>query len=221
MTKLRTAFVTGAGRGIGLAIAKGLIARNHRVYAGVRNVEDQGQMLHEAGAIPVPLDVTSKASIQSAVEAVGGVDILVNNAGVLRDEALFASSEAISEALKVMVEGPHALIRAVKPHMVANGYGRIVNLSSEWGSFGAGLEGPAAYAIAKAALNALTAIAPRDLPDTVKVNAVCPGWVRTRMGGADAPRSVEEGAQTALWLATLPEDGPTGGFFRDYQPFAW
>lgn len=221
MTGPKTALVTGAGRGIGLAITEGLVAQGLRVFGGVRDPQSSADSVTRAGAVPLQLDVADRADIARVAAVTGGVDVLVNNAGVLRDEPLFASGQAMSEALEVMVMGPHALIRAVRPHMEANGYGRIVNLSSEWGSFAAGLEGPGAYAVAKAALNALTAIAPRDLPDGVKVNALCPGWVRTRMGGRDATRSAEEGAATAIWLATLPADGPTGGFFRDRRAFPW
>ena len=120
-----------------------------------------------------------------------------------------------------MVHAPLDLIRMNVPHWRDTGWGRIVNLSSGWGSFAEGLEGPGAYGIAKAALNALTRALPRDLPPGVKINAVCPGWVATRMGGAAAPLTPEEGADTALWLALLPEDGPTGGFFRRRQAIAW
>ena len=221
MTGSRTALVTGAGRGIGLAITQGLVAKGLKVFGGARDAHGAADAISGVGGVPIQLDVTDPADIERLVTATGGIDVLVNNAGVLRDERLFASSETINEAFQVMVAGPHALIRAVKPHMEKQCYGRIVNVSSDWGSFGAGLEGPGAYAIAKAALNALTAIAPRDLPDGIKVNALCPGWVRTRMGGKDATRSVEEGAETAIWLSTLPADGPTGGFFRDRRPFPW
>ena len=100
-------------------------------------------------------------------------------------------------------------------------YGRVVNLSSGWGSFSEGLGGGGAYGIAKAALNALTLRAAQEVPNTIKINAMCPGWVQTRMGGAGAPRTPEVGADTAIWLATLPEDGPTGGFFRNRKPVAW
>ena len=105
--------------------------------------------------------------------------------------------------------------------MIQRGYGRIVNVSSGWGSFAEGLTGPAAYSITKAALNALTVTLARELPPNVKVNSICPGWVRTRMGGSEATRSPEEGAETALWLATLPEDGPSGGFYRDNNLINW
>ena len=105
--------------------------------------------------------------------------------------------------------------------MKARDWGRIVNISSDWGSFSQGLNGPGAYGVAKAALNALTHALPRDLPSTVKINACCPGWVNTRMGGTAAPRTPEEGADTPLWLARLPDDGPTGGFFRDRARLDW
>ncbi|MEM8681130.1 MAG: SDR family NAD(P)-dependent oxidoreductase, partial [Planctomycetota bacterium] len=96
-----------------------------------------------------------------------------------------------------------------------------VNISSGWGSFAEGLAGPAAYSVSKAALNALTLTLSQSVPAEVKVNAVCPGWVRTDMGGPSASRSPKEGAETAVWLATLPADGPTGGFFRDRRRIAW
>ena len=107
------------------------------------------------------------------------------------------------------------------PLMSENNYGRIVNLSSQCGSFARGLGCDSSYSFSKAALNALTFIAGRDTPAGIKINAMCPGWVKTRMGGDGAPRTPEEGADTALWLATLPDDGPSGGFFRDRKPFDW
>ncbi|MEO1000763.1 MAG: SDR family NAD(P)-dependent oxidoreductase [Pseudomonadota bacterium] len=127
----------------------------------------------------------------------------------------------LSATLAVNTVAPAALIGALGPGMAARGWGRIVNVSSGWGSFDEGLGGPAAYAISKAALNAVTVRGARALGPAVKVNAACPGWVRTRMGGAGADRAPEEGAETPLWLATLPDDGPTGGFFRDRSPIAW
>jgi NAD(P)-dependent dehydrogenase (short-subunit alcohol dehydrogenase family) len=113
------------------------------------------------------------------------------------------------------------LIQVFGPAMKARGWGRIVNVSSGWGSFDEGLAGPAAYSISKATLNAVTFTFAPVLGPTVKINAVCPGWVRTRMGGQSATRSPEQGADTPIWLATLPDDGPTGGFFRDRQSIGW
>ena len=151
----------------------------------------------------------------------GDFDVLVNNAGVFWDEGLFEDPSHFDESIDVMLRGPFRLIRRCLPHMERAGYGRIVNVSSGWGSFSEGLGGGGAYGVAKAALNALTLIADRDAPDGIKINAVCPGWVRTRMGGPDAKWSPEEGADSAIWLATLPEDGPSGGLFRRRQPVAW
>ena len=96
-----------------------------------------------------------------------------------------------------------------------------MNLSAGWGSFSEGMGGPPAYAVSKAALNALTVAMARSLGPRIKVNAVCPGWVQTRMGGAGAPRTPDEGADTPIWLATIPDDGPTGQLFRDRRPIPW
>lgn len=176
--------------------------------------------------VPVHLDLTDAATIDAAIgdiEKSGGqVDVLVNNAGVLHEKPLLELTDAeIHESVAVHLTGPLRLIRGVAPGMMARRYGRIVNVSSGWGSFAEGLGGPGAYGITKAALNALTLRLAKELPPTVKVNAMCPGWVRTRMGGPSAPRTPEEGADTAVWLATLPDDGPTGGFFRDRKPIRW
>jgi NAD(P)-dependent dehydrogenase (short-subunit alcohol dehydrogenase family) len=120
------------------------------------------------------------------------------------------------------VMGPTRLIQAVMPAMRKAGYGRIVNLSSGAGQLSEMGMGFPAYRMSKAALNALTRVSARELAgDGVKVNAMCPGWVRTGMGGPNAPREPKEAADTAVWLATLPDNGPTGGFFRDRQPIAW
>ena len=219
---VRTALVTGGNRGIGFAIAAGLAERGVRVIIGARSEQAGQAAASRIGARAVRLDVGDRDSIEKALDAAGPVDILVNNAGVLSQAPLLEAPDAFREAMAVMLDGPYELIRRVAPGMTERGYGRIVNLSSDWGSFAEGLEGPGPYGIAKAALNALTLAASRDLPaETVKINAMCPGWVQTRMGGDGAERSPEEGADTALWLATLPEDGPTGGFFRDRKPMGW
>lgn len=218
---MKRALVTGANRGIGLEIARGLAARGIDVIAGARDTAAAEKAAAEIGAGPVQLDVSDSKSIDQAVREAGPFDILVNNAGVLFHEPMIGSPEHYAESMTVMVDGPYRLIHACAPHMVRSGYGRIVNLSSGWGSFAEGLGGPGAYGVAKAALNALTLALSRELPASVKINAMCPGWVRTRMGGAGATLSPEQGADTAIWLATLPEDGPTGGFFRERRPIAW
>lgn len=216
-----TALVTGANRGIGFAIAEGLIRLGHDVTVGARDPEAGRQAAARLGCRWAHVDLLDPETSFAAVTSAGGFDVLVNNAGVLRDVSLLAPGSDFAEAMEVMVAAPLDLVRLNVPHWRATGWGRIVNLSSGWGSFHEGLGGPGAYGVAKAALNALTKALPRDLPPGVKVNAMCPGWVATRMGGAAAPLSPEEGADTALWLATLPDDGPTGGFFRRRRPIPW
>ena len=227
----RTVIVTGANRGIGVAIARKLAELGHRVLLGSRDLkagEDAVQSLRrpDLNLEPVQIDLTSAATVDAAIRAIQKsgrqLDMLVNNAGVLHEKPLLElTDEEIADSIAVHLAGPLRLIRALAPSMIARGYGRIVNLSSGWGSFAEGMEGPGMYGVTKAALNALTVRLAKELPSTVKVNALCPGWVRTRMGGQGATRSPDEGADTAVWLATLPEDGPTGGFFRDRKPIEW
>lgn len=215
------ALVTGANRGIGFEIARGLVAEGMDVIAGARDAAAAEEAAGKIGATGVEIDVSDAKSIERAVAETGPFDILINNAGVLFHDPMIDSPDHYFESMTVMVDGPYRLIRACAPHMIESEYGRIVNLSSGWGSFDEGLHGPGAYGVAKAALNALTLALSRELPDAVKINAMCPGWVRTRIGGAGATLSPEQGADTAIWLATLPDNGPTGGFFRVRKPTAW
>ena len=227
----RTVLVTGANRGIGLAIARELAELGHSVLLSSRDGkagEDAARSLRRLGlaVAPIHVDLTVAASIDAAINDIHqsgrSVDVLVNNAGVLHEKPLLELTDAeIAASIAVHLTGPLRLIRAFVPTMVARGYGRIVNVSSDWGSFAAGLGGPGLYGVTKAALNALTVRLAQELPSAVKVNAMDPGWVRTRMGGQSATRTPDEGADTAVWLATLPDDGPTGSFFRDRQPIEW
>ncbi len=217
---MKTALITGANRGIGYAIAKGLRA-DHRVIIGARDAKAGRTAAQELDCDWVHLDLEDPETFGPALTKAEGIDVLINNAGVLLERSMMEDPEGFETSMQVMVHGPYHLIGACRPHMQSQGWGRIVNVSSGWGAFSEGMEGPGAYGVAKAALNALTFALPRDLPKGVKVNAMCPGWVHTRMGGASAPRTPEEGADTALWLARLSDDGPTGGFFRDRTPIAW
>ncbi|MEM9012845.1 MAG: SDR family NAD(P)-dependent oxidoreductase [Pseudomonadota bacterium] len=223
----QTALVTGANRGIGAAIAAALAARGIRVIAACRLAADAEAAAASLGdAIPLAIDLTDAEEAQKtahrAEEEHGPIDILVNNAGLLSAGDLPALSVAeLSQTLTVNSIAPFALISALAPGMRTRGWGRIVNVSSGWGAFSEGLGGPAAYAISKAALNAVTVRAARAYGPAVKVNAACPGWVQTRMGGAGATLTPEQGADTPVWLATLPDDGPTGGFFRERAPIEW
>lgn len=228
----RTALVTGGNRGIGLAICHGLAQLGVRVILGSRDAEAGRRAAAEidgnAGAVTAePLDVGDRDSVQALadrLERAGiAVSILVNNAAIYpAGSVLEVETPTIEEAWRVNVLGPWLLVKAFVPAMVQRGYGRVVNVSSESGSLGHGSDpGHAAYGVSKSALNSLTVNLARSLPASIKVNTMCPGWVRTRMGGGAAPRTPEQGADTALWLATLDDNGPTGGFFQDRRPLEW
>ncbi|SDJ94327.1 SDR family NAD(P)-dependent oxidoreductase [Aliiruegeria lutimaris] len=215
----RAALVTGGNRGIGRAIAAGLVAQGCEVTITAR---DRGEGEEAAAALGCNWALADLLEPDTLRQFDGAeFDILVNNAGILPQGSLLENPAGYFDAMAVMVDAPFRLVLSLAPGMIARGYGRIVNMSSGWGAFAEGLGGPNAYGIAKAALNAQTKALARDLPDCVKINTMCPGWVRTRMGGEGANLSAEEGADTAIWLATLPEDGPTGGFFRRRKEIAW
>ncbi|MGH8597271.1 MAG: SDR family NAD(P)-dependent oxidoreductase [Gammaproteobacteria bacterium] len=231
MATLRTALVTGGNRGIGFAIVAGLARLGYHGIVGARDLaaaKDAIKPLLQKGLALrcVELDIASKASIDTALATLNSdgstIDALINNAGVLHEGDLMMLTDAeIEESVAVHLLGPLRLVRGLAPSMIARGYGRIVNVSSGWGAFAEGLEGPEMYGVTKAALNALTVRLAKDLPRCIKVNALCPGWVRTRMGGESATVSPEQAAETAVWLATLPDTGPTGGYFRDRMPVDW
>lgn len=228
---MKQALVTGGNRGIGFEICRGLSKKGIKVFLGSRSKalgEEAAEQLQKEGekVVPITLNVSNPRSIQQAAAQIlneyGSLDILINNAAILPEGSLIEVEEKlILEGVETNLLGPIYCIRAFLPSMIEKGYGRIVNVSSGWGSFHEGLQGPAIYSITKAALNAITLNTALHLPQNVKINSLCPGWVRTRMGGPSALRSVEEGADTAIWLATLPDNGPSGKFFRDRQEIAW
>jgi len=231
----RIALVTGGNRGIGLEICRQLAARGLAVVLTARTGSEgrtAAKTLQDAG-LDVEfhrLDVSSCRSIRACVSAVaerrGRIDVLVNNAGVLIDPRgsrfLDSKLDTYRETLETNFFGPLQLAQAVVPLMKAHRYGRIVNVSSEMGQLTGMSGGSSAYRISKTALNALTRILASEFRESnILANSMSPGWVRTRMGGESAPRSVAEAADTALWLATLEDGGPSGGFFRDREPIAW
>lgn len=228
------ALVTGANRGMGLETCRALAHRGYQVILTSRD-----QQLGQQAAQPFvqqglsvtsfALDVTNEGSIQHLQrvleERFGGVDVLVNNAAIYPDKGrsvLEVEPETFRATMETHFYGPLLLCQAWVPGMITRGYGRVVNVSSRAGQLSAMGDFAPAYSASKAALNALTRIvADAARESNVLVNAVDPGWVRTRMGGPAASRSVELGADTIVWLATLPDGGPTGGFFHDRQPIPW
>jgi len=235
---LRVALVTGANRGLGKEISRRLAASGIRVVMSARDQQASEQAAAAVpNAVPCRLDVRDRARIPVAVAEIlerhGRIDVLVNNAGVQLDGPEPLSDMplgVLEQTLTTNVYGPLLLTQAVLPAMRRQDYGRIVNLSSTMGAFGdildpaspyAAVDSPA-YRYSKGSLNQLTALFARQLAGTnVLVNSACPGWVRSGLGSERAPLSVEEGADTPVWLATLPDGGPSGGFFRERQPIPW
>lgn len=218
---MQRALITGGNRGVGYAMAQGLLARGCDVVIGARDAQAGADAAAELGCEWVLLDLEDASTFTPAIEAAGGIDILINNAGILIEDSMMTHPEGLRRSMQVMFHAPFELILLCLPHMAQSGQGRIINVSSGWGAFDEGLEGPGGYGVAKAALNALSHALPRDLPKGVSINAMCPGWVHTRMGGRAAPRTPEEGADTAIWLAFDVPANVTGKFFRDRQEKAW
>ncbi len=231
------AVVTGAYRGLGLETCRQLAAKRHTVILTARR-EREGRAAAErlrAEGLDVAfhlLDVTDEQSVAQLAAFVrdtfGRLDVLVNNAGIFPDptpgsgrEGVFdARLETVRRGLETNTLAPLRLCQALIPLM--RGRGRVVNVSSGMGQLSEMNGGCPGYRLSKTALNALTRILADELGGTgIKVNSVCPGWVRTDMGGPEATLSVEEGAAGILWAATLPDDGPTGGFFRNGEPIPW
>ena len=233
------ALVTGANRGIGFEIARQLGAKGNHVILGSRDLKGGELAAKKLASMkikvtPVQLDVTDQEHVDELTRRIeselGRLDILVNNAGIAIDRDKAASSfdlELVRTTIETNLLGPWRLCKAFIPLMQRNRYGRIVNVSSGAGSFPGGMARPSgyrspAYSLSKTSLNALTLMLASELQGiNILVNAVCPGHTRTDMGGPSAPRSVEEGADTAVWLATLPDDGPTGGVFLDRKRTDW
>lgn len=227
----RTVLVTGANRGIGLEACRQLAAAGNSVVLTARD-EKRGHRAATALAKDgfdvrfEPMDVADEDSVAACARRLAEsglhIDILINNAGVYPHGSLpKLATDILMQGIRTNFLGAFFVCRAFVPAMVRARWGRVVNVSSHFGSFGDGLEGAPAYSISKAAMNALTVKLAEAVAPAVKVNSMSPGWVQTRMGGAGAERSVEDACDTIVWLATLPDDGPTGGFFMDRRPIPW
>jgi len=219
----RIALVSGAGRGIGREIARQLVEdHDFLVFAGAR---DPSKVDLRGSVVPVELDVGDQASVESARERVesdsGRLDVLVNNAGVggSTDAAAEVDLDEAQRVLQTNLFGAWRLAQATLALLRASDDPRIVNVSSGMGQLADMGGGYAAYRISKTSLNALTRVLAAD-ERGIRVNSICPGWVRTDMGGPGASRAVEEGADTAVWLATA-EEVPTAAFLRDREPIPW
>jgi NAD(P)-dependent dehydrogenase (short-subunit alcohol dehydrogenase family) len=233
-TSARIALVTGASRGIGFEVCRQLASRGFVVLLTARHAvkaQTAAKKLAKVGTVePLPLDVAEARSIQNAAAEVTSryvcLDVLINNAGINYDtwETVVNAdiNGTVIETITTNLLGPWRVCQTFLPLLRKSQAARIVNVSSESGSLAHMEAGPPAYQVTKAALNALTRTLAGELRETdILVNAVCPGWVATDMGGAGAPRSLSEGAAGIIWAATLPDNGPTGGFFRDGKPLPW
>lgn len=232
MRNQKTALVTGANKGIGFEVARQLARQGFRVFLGARN-EKAGhaaaeKLRTEGDVLFLKIDISDADSIRAAAEEFSRqsdrLDVLVNNAGILLDEdksALTVTPEIFETTLRTNALGPWLVAQAFTPLLKKSQAPRIVNVSSGGGQLEDGADGWApGYCVSKTALNGVTVQLAAALP-TVAVNSVCPGWVRTDMGGKDAARSVGEGAATIVWLATEAPLDLTGKFVKDRKVIPW
>jgi NAD(P)-dependent dehydrogenase (short-subunit alcohol dehydrogenase family) len=230
MANAKLAVVTGGNRGIGLEVCRQLAEKGYHVVLAARDLKkgEAAARSLKGEVTAMELDVSSAQSIerfsQELAQRYGRLDVLVNNAGVMLDtgSALEVKADIIRRTIETNTLGAYQLLQRLLPLMKKGGYGRVVNVSSGMGQLSDMNGGYPGYRISKTALNAVTRIFADEMEGTgILINSVCPGWVKTDMGGAEAERGVAEGADTLVWLATLPDNGPTGGFFRDREPIAW
>ncbi|MGZ3745379.1 MAG: SDR family NAD(P)-dependent oxidoreductase [Pseudobdellovibrionaceae bacterium] len=234
----KIAIVTGASRGLGLGASEALAHRGFKVIMAMRNPDKAQKQVNslkmkDLDVVPMTLDVSQEKSIDDFAEQIrkefGLVDVLVNNAGIMIDNedggsgSVFKTkASTIQKTFATNTLGPFLLTQKIFPLMKQEGYGRIVNLSSGMSQLSKPQAGYAGYRISKTALNMVTNIFASEVQGAdICVNAVCPGWVRTDMGGPNADRDIEQGVKGIIWAATLPKGGPNGGIFRDGEPIPW
>ncbi|CUB16607.1 3-oxoacyl-[acyl-carrier-protein] reductase FabG [Bacillus subtilis] len=226
--------VTGGNRGIGYELAKQLGVNGFNVILASRDPvlgPEAAQKLRASGLDVsfVLIDVEDQESIRQAVitvnEQYGRLDVLINNAGVYLDKnekLLYMDPSILEKTMAINFFGAYHVMRSFIPLMEKQGYGRIINVSSEYGAVSEmSDQGVGAYKLSKLALNGLTRLAAAEIKGDIKINAVDPGWVSTDMGGPSAPRTPKEAAESILWLATTGPDGPNGEFFRDRERIDW
>jgi NAD(P)-dependent dehydrogenase (short-subunit alcohol dehydrogenase family) len=234
MNEKRIALVTGANRGIGLEVVRQLLRREFNVVLGCRSLVDGQRAMadldYKDGQLQLlELDVSDDSKVQKTAKEFKSMsdrlDVLVNNAAILLDDAeslLTVSEDALTKTWNTNSLGPLRVTRAFLPYLKKSEDARIINVSSLAGQLKSLGSWAPAYSISKTALNAVTCILANDLAgDGIKVNAVSPGWIRTDMGGPDAPGTVEEGADTIVWLATEADDSVSGQFLRDRVSTDW
>jgi NAD(P)-dependent dehydrogenase (short-subunit alcohol dehydrogenase family) len=218
----KRAVVTGGNRGIGLEVVRLLDDLGMHVFLGSRDPDAGARAAAGlSGVETIVLDVGDIASVDAAAAALlpEGVDVLVNNAAIRPRRRL--TERDVDEAWQVNALGPWRVTRALLGPMRERGWGRVVNASTELAS-GSDRPPDDIYAVTKMAMNAMTRALAEDLAGSgILVNACSPGWCRTEMGGEGAPRSATQGAESIVWGVTLPDDGPTGGFFQDGEPLPW
>lgn len=234
----KIAIVTGASRGLGLATSEALAQRGFKVLMAMRHPEKAQKHINalkmkSLDVIAMKLDLSQEKSILEFVEQIrkeyGFVDVLINNAGILIDSEDGGNSSiyktkasTIQKTFTTNTLGPFLLTQKIFPLMKAEGYGRIVNVSSGMAQLSNPQSASAAYRLSKTALNMVTRLFATEVDGAdICVNSVSPGWVRTDMGGPHADRSVEQGIKGIIWAATLPQGGPNGGFFRDGESIPW
>lgn len=234
MAEQRIALVTGGNRGIGLEVCRQLAQQGTRVILGSRDARKGVAAASQlnSGGLAVEtrqLDVANAQSIRECMtwvrKDVGRLDVLVNNAGIMTEEDdadPLEEIEIVRDTMQTNVYGALLLSRLAIPIMKSRRYGRIVNLSSGMGSLNEMGAGYIGYRLSKAGINVVTRVLAAESEGMgILVNSVDPGWVQTSMGGRGASRTVQKGAETVIWLATLPDNGPTGGFFRDRKVIPW
>lgn len=237
----KVAVVTGANRGLGLGTSKALAAQGYNVVMVGRNEDKIKQaadsLAQEGRSVEAFVaDVTDDRAVKELGSHIenkfGHLDVLINNAGVVIegkvDDPEFPSftrvpADTILQTININTIGPIRLIQELMPLLKQSTAARIVNVSSGMGQLSEMDKGFPGYRLSKTALNAVTAAINAELErvPNIKINSVCPGWVRTDMGGPNATRAIEEGISGIVWAATLPDDGPSGGFFRDGKTLDW